>query len=477
MWQLLLTLTCWLSVAVGTVAADDQQRVSFARDVMPMSTKLGCNTTACHNVLTGKGGLKLSPLGSDYSADYRALARSNAGRLVSPIDPDSSLLLKRLSGPKSTVKLEHDSEAYRTFRNWMANGAKGPNAADARVVDLKTSTSRVVLLKGDSSEIQVTARWSDGVIRDVTRWCRFEIEDDAIAEVSGTGKITAKQHAEWGVDDFQGIAAAFNDHADRSSQQKLVQPSVFGLRLGTDGQDTREQLAVWLIGEGRMMLARNIVHRYWNHFFGQSLTMWVDDLTPSSGERHAGLLDYLTKELVEHEFDVKHIIRLMCGSRVYQLGNSPVREPVEQWFASRFTPIRMTDSGLLDVMRIAAGSRKGQEKGMRAARPKMNMEGDDECSRNQYRSWGAPVYRLFLTNSEELTEMLRDPDGIASRLVKGDASTDEISERMFFRVLHRKPTDKEWQQIRAHAAKTERAAYVEDVFWALLNTKEFLFIH
>ena len=118
----------------GTSQAAERP-VSFVRDIMPMLTRLGCNTTACHNVLQGKGGLKLSPLGSDFNHDFNALARSESGRRVSTIDPDNSLLLKRLTSPESTVKLTPDSEAYRRFHAWMAAGAPGPSDSDPHVVD------------------------------------------------------------------------------------------------------------------------------------------------------------------------------------------------------------------------------------------------------------------------------------------------------------------------------------------------------
>jgi hypothetical protein len=179
--------------SVGTSPAEERP-VSFARDIMPMLTKLGCNTTACHNVLKGKAGLNLSPLGSDFEQDFNTLARSDSGRRVSPIDPDNSLLLKRLSGPESTVKLKHDSEGYRRFKAWMAAGAPGPGDSDPYVVELTPSTARVVLKKGESTSVRINARWSDGVVEDVTRWCRFEIADsEKPAEVSADGKITASE--------------------------------------------------------------------------------------------------------------------------------------------------------------------------------------------------------------------------------------------------------------------------------------------
>lgn len=189
-------LSAWWTVAAvvgsGEIQAADL-RPAFARDIVPMFTKLGCNTTACHNALKGKGGLKLSPLGSDLQHDFDALARSDSGRRVSRINPHNSLLLKRLSGPMTTVRLKPESEGYRLFHAWMAGGARGPGDSDPHVVELSSSVSRVVLRQGESRPIEVKARWSDGVVADVTRWCRFEISDvgKKFASISELGKITA----------------------------------------------------------------------------------------------------------------------------------------------------------------------------------------------------------------------------------------------------------------------------------------------
>jgi hypothetical protein len=675
-----------------------------------MLTRLGCNTTACHNVLKGKGGLHLSPLGSDFEHDFNTLARSDAGRRVSPLDPDNSLLLKRLSAPESTVKLQHDSEGYRKFKAWIAAGAPGPGESDPYVVELTPSKARVVLKKGESTSVRVTARWSDGVVEDVTRWCRFEIADfEKPAEVSADGEITADEmgravvrvrfqkkvagvdvvirseakpqnwdwqpnnvidqimsktwrdagmtplesaedrvflrrvwlqvvgripseqaasrflestrpnrrselidellanpaftthwskvwaewlledrragwqsvpkplhekddrqrltawldtrlragqalptvirdvltasgstrdngaiafysghqthddlarafgqvflgvsfrcarchdhpHGEWGMEDFYGVAAAFKGvriHAEKDQpltvktvqtnsfqnpRTKLpINPAVFGTRLH-DKQDTRAELADWLLGEGRMMLARNIVNRHWARFMGRPLTSWVDDLTPSSVERHSGLLDTLARELVEQGFDTKHLIRTICQSRAYQLSSTPYAKPVDRWFGSRFTPRRLPSRELFDVIQFVADSNRGTFTDQRAGisgtfsglQPDLK-ESDVECSRNQYRT-RIYSYSLHMLGTNELTDAIRDPKGIVARLIASDATIEDITHRLFYRILHREPTAAESKSLHEHLKKAERAQYVEDIFWALVNTREFVFM-
>ena len=674
-----------------------------------MFTKLGCNTTECHNVLTGKGGLKLSPLGSDSQHDFDALARAHSGRRVSRIDPANSLLLKRLSGPTSTVKLKPGTEGYRLFHDWMAAGAQGPDSSDPHFVELTPSVSRIVLRKGDSTSIHVKARWSDGLSRDVTRWWRYEISDEGkdFSSISDLGRITALEpgrsiirirylkkvaavdvlvgletdqqdwswqsnnivdeivsktwrevgvapakpaadhrflrrawlqilgripdedsarkfltstrparrseliaellarpefsshwaekwtewlledrrigwrsiprdlhekgdrkrlqtwveeklngtepvptivqgvltatgsprdsgaaafyaghttqkdmarsfgqvflgvsmrcarchdhpHAEWGTDEFFGLAAAFKDiriHKEKDSPWRVlavptrsfgnprtktaVAPHAFGNSLETDGQDSRIALADWLLGDGRMMLARNIVHRHWVHFFNQPLTDWVDDLMLSSAERHPGLLDALARDLIEHDFDTRPLIRTLCESRVYQLEST--RTHKDEWFGSRFTIARQSTRQTFRSVQIAADSRLGNEDELTSPPGRALTESDVECSRGQYRTHGGLISYLHMMGTNNLMAVIRDPNGIVAHLVASDATVEEVTRRLYFRILHREPTDEEQTELakyfrEASAKGGKRAEFIEDVFWALVNSREFVLI-
>lgn len=695
-------------VGAGEIAAAEPVP-TFSRDIVPMFTKLGCNTTECHNVLKGKGGLKLSPLGSDARRDFDALARADSGRRVSRIDPANSLLLKRLSGPMSTVKLKPGTEGYRLFHEWMAAGARGPDSSDPHVVELTPSVSRVVLRKGDSTSIHVKARWSDGISKDVTRWCRFEIsnEGEEFSSISDLGRITALEpgrsiirirylkkvtavnvlvgleldqqdwnwqannvvdeivsktwrevgvapakpaaehrflrrawlqvlgripdedsarkflsstrparrseliaeflarpefashwaerwtewlledrrigwqsiprhlhekgdrerlqawvqekleghqpvptivrgvltatgspgdngaaafytghrthqdmarsfgqvflgvsmrcarchdhpHGEWGTDDFFGLAAAFKDISIRKEKDRpwrvlatpvtsfqnprtktAVSPHVFGTPLENDGQDLRRALADWLPGDGQMLLARNIVHRHWVHFFKQPLTDWVDDLTPSSAERHPGLLDALARDLIEHDFDTRPLIRTLCESRVYQL-DSP-RSHKDDWFGSRFSIARQSTFQTFRSIQIAADSRLGNFDELTRRPGSALTESDVDCSRKQYRSYGGLISYLHMIGSNNLMAVIRDPNGIVARLVASDAGLEEITRRLYFRILHREPTEEEWNALAkylrtASAEDRKRAELIEDIFWALVNSREFVLI-
>lgn len=77
--------------------------------------------------------------------------------------------------------------------------------------------------------------------------------------------------------------------------------------------------------------------------------------------------------------------------------------------------------------------------------------------------------------------VIRDPMGIVARLVASDASMEAITRRLYFRILHREPTDEEWSELAkyirtASAEDRKRAELIEDIFWALVNSREFVLI-
>ncbi len=122
-----------VSVTVKDVA--DRPTVRYARDIVPIISKAGCNMGACHASQYGKAGFKLSVFGYDPSQDYQAIVRDRSQRRVNFLEPEQSLLLK-----KPTLQVPHGggrrmklgSIEFETFAAWIASGAPGPSASDAR---------------------------------------------------------------------------------------------------------------------------------------------------------------------------------------------------------------------------------------------------------------------------------------------------------------------------------------------------------
>src|SRR5688500_10682547 len=131
-----LILTITLSVT-SPVRADTP---SFQRDVMPVLTRAGCNSGACHGSFQGRGEFRLSLLGFDAAADHDALVREARGRRILPGAIEHSLLLRKPSGGMAHgggVKLPLSSDGYKVVHAWIKAGMPGPRPDDPRIVKLE----------------------------------------------------------------------------------------------------------------------------------------------------------------------------------------------------------------------------------------------------------------------------------------------------------------------------------------------------
>jgi hypothetical protein len=191
-WLILLAMSgrCHAGADGANLPANS---ADFARDVVPVLTKAGCSTGACHGSFQGRGGFRLSLLGYDPAADYDALVKDGRGRRFFPAAPEQSLLLR-----KPTLELPHGggrrldrgSAEYRILHDWIAQGTPPPRA-DVRVVRLEVAPAEVVLSAGEQAALRVTAHWSDGATQDASPWALYESRDERAAEVTPAGRITS----------------------------------------------------------------------------------------------------------------------------------------------------------------------------------------------------------------------------------------------------------------------------------------------
>lgn len=170
--------------------------VRFGTDVIPVLTKLGCNSGGCHGKATGQNGFKLSLLGFDPDLDYRAIARQARGRRISVSAPDRSLLLAKAvnliphGGGKRTTT---SSEEYQVLYQWMARGARPPSEEDPIIERIELQPSQATLKLGVPQPLSVRAFLSDGTSRDVTKQAMYESNEPAVATVSSLGLVEAAE--------------------------------------------------------------------------------------------------------------------------------------------------------------------------------------------------------------------------------------------------------------------------------------------
>jgi Protein of unknown function (DUF1553)/Protein of unknown function (DUF1549)/Bacterial Ig-like domain (group 2) len=180
------------TASVRVSKAADSTPPSFRNDVMPILTRAGCNSGACHGALAGKGGMKLSLRGYDPEADHFVLTRQALARRVDRSEPDKSLMLlksTRTMPHGGGTRVELGSPQYRVLHTWIAGGAAGPIASDAKIERLDVLPRHAVLKPKDALRVVVLAKYSDGRVVDVSRLAKFVSSEATAADVDEDGQI------------------------------------------------------------------------------------------------------------------------------------------------------------------------------------------------------------------------------------------------------------------------------------------------
>jgi len=177
-------------------AGDARGRIAFAADVVPILTKLGCNSGGCHGKSTGQNGFKLSLLGFVPAFDHESLVKEARGRRVFAGDPDSSLLLQKAIGRVphgGGRRLRVDSSDYQVLADWIRQGAAPPRADDPVLVELTMTPTRGVLQTNSAEQLKLLAQFSNGTRRDVTQQALYLSNEPEIGGVDGSGSVTTGQ--------------------------------------------------------------------------------------------------------------------------------------------------------------------------------------------------------------------------------------------------------------------------------------------
>lgn len=168
----------------------------FENDVVPLLSKFGCNTSACHGKAEGQNGFKLAVFGSDPEADYEALTMQGRGRRTRVTIPERSLLLQKASGETphgGGARIVRDSREYSLMRDWIASGTPRGDAEAPRVVRLEIFPKERTLELGAKQQLRAVAQYSDGRRVDVTGLTRFQSNNEGLATVDDTGHIEVGQ--------------------------------------------------------------------------------------------------------------------------------------------------------------------------------------------------------------------------------------------------------------------------------------------
>ncbi len=315
-----------------------------------------------------------------------------------------------------------------------------------------------------------------------------------------------------------GVAKAVNPR----TKQTLKPSGLGGPKMTLDAtDDPRAKLADWMVAPDNPFFARTLANRYWKHFFKIGLVEPEDDLRLTNPASNPELLDALAKHFVDSKYDLKSLIRVICNSHAYRLSAIPnAHNADDKQNFSHFYLRRLHAEVLFDAIDVVTGSKttfKGLPEGTRAVQLPDNQfqsyflsifgrpdsASPCECERG---SDATLVQSLYLFNSDDLLGKIRgrvtpsktldpkaknppkglDPNVITKsaggrilQLASDKRPDSEKVRELYLIALSREPRAEELRTVLAYldARRDDLTAAYEDVLWAVINTKEFLFNH
>jgi len=181
------------SATVEVRAAGGSRELSFVKDIVPIFTKFGCAGSNCHGSIRGKAGFKLSLFGYEPSLDYQAIVKASDGRRVDLNNPEASLILKKPTFQiphGGGVRFEKGSLPYDAIVEWLRAGAKYDSAGSPRLAALSVyPAERWMVGVGQTQQLIVTGRYTDGSVEDMTDKVQFTSNDEAVVDVSRAGVL------------------------------------------------------------------------------------------------------------------------------------------------------------------------------------------------------------------------------------------------------------------------------------------------
>jgi len=275
---------------------------------------------------------------------------------------------------------------------------------------------------------------------------------------------------------------------------RVMKPKFLGgIEPDTVGKDRRVLLAKWLASDQNPYFARNLANIVWAHFLGKGIINEVDDVRVSNPPVNEPLLDSLAKKFSVYKYDFKKLVRDICVSRTYQLATQTnttnekdgtnfshgalrrMRAEVLFDSISQVTDTKNKFGGLplgARAVQIANGNTSnyflttfGRAKRESVCACEVKMEPNLSQA-------------LHLLNGDTVNNKIK-AGNVLGKLTDRGLSHDQIVNELYVRCLSRLPTDKEKQTIKTilDAEKKDKNGVLEDVFWSLLNSREFLFNH
>ncbi len=413
-----------------------------------------------------------------------------------------------------------DVVANFAFHAWVRDGLLANKPYDRFVRELLAATGTVIgnppvawykRVKEPKQQLEDVAQLFLGVRMQCAQCHHHPFErwsqDDYYALSAFFSRVGRKPSGVRGQDLIfhqRGIAVATHMKTGRP-----VKPAALGDGMDdiAPDADPRLVLADWMSDPGNPFFAKALVNRYWKHFFGRGLIEPEDDIRDSNPPTNPELLAALERHFIESGFDMKELVRTITRSRAYQLGSTTNgHNLVDRQNYSRYYPRRLQAEVLLDSIDLLCGSQTdfpGLPPGTRAVALPDNSynvttpflrvfgrpeaESVCECERVQSSSL---AQSLHLVNAADIKSKLSHANGRAQRLAAEDRPVEEKVREVYRVAFSRDPAPDELRAAIDYLAEVPvdatgnpydpaRASRenFQDLIWALINTKEFLFNH
>jgi hypothetical protein len=428
----------------------------------------------------------------------------------------NSLLRNRRGDLANTRDISHIHSNF-AFHGWLRESLYQNKPYDQFVRELLTATGRAI----DSPPVT----WYRQLNTQVAQ------TEDAAQLFLGVRIQCAQCHhhpfERWSQRDYHALGAFFSQ-IHRTADPSLMAEFVISLKraapeavhkktgekvlpagLGSPAQaigadeDGREALANWMVDPANPFFAKALVNRYWKILFNRGLIDPEDDIRDTNPPSHPELLDALATDFVRSQFDLKHLLRTMANSSTFQLDSAPnPHNGADSQCFSRFYTRRLPAEQLLDAVSALTGipdNWANQPAATRAVQLPDNSYNNTgilrefgrpdsstacTCERQTNASLGQS---LLLATSEQIQNKLANNSGLARRLAADSSrSAEDKLEELYLRAYSRKPSQNEVLFAKAHLEKaaqhpTDAAQRLklawEDIFWAVMNSGEFLVNH
>ena len=394
-------------------------------------------------------------------------------------------------------------KAAYLYNNWLTNKIASNTPIDQIVRELLTAT-------GGTFENPATNFYQ-------VELARLKLAENVAQTFMGIRTQCAQCHNHpfdrWTMNDYYGFAAFFSQVGRKQGEDyrqllifnsgsgevnhpvsgAIVQPKFLGgITPDVNGKDRREILASWITSTENPYFSKSIANRIWAHFTGVGIVNPVDDFRASNPPSNPELLDELAMHLVEYQFDTKRLVRDICNSKTYQRSCTPNEQnQQDERNYSHAIVRRIPSESMLDCISQVTETKekfRGLPIGARAV-----QIADGATSNYFLRSFGRSQ-RTTVCADEATT----DPSlSQALHLINGNATSGKINqgallkkwkesglnkeaviEKIYIRCLSRKPTESEQANLmRLIVDSANEDQGLHDVFWAILNSREFIFNH